>query len=249
MEFSTSEKLVCAPVRGFQKRGLKVCKPNGHRVRGAGGRRFVKHTIAIVGGTGPEGVALGLRFAHAGASVRIGSRSVERAQAASQRIMESLKKGSVEGYVNADAVREAGIVVLTVPPEAQVETLESLRPFLRPGIILVDATVRLKAAENSAQTAAEHVPANVTVASAFHTLGSELLNHLEIPVDSDVLICSDNPETRTAVADLVRLLEGARPVDAGGLKNSRLIENMVQLLIALNRHHRVKHAGIRITGL
>jgi len=194
-------------------------------------------------------MALALRFAHAGASVRIGSRSVERAKVASQRIVESAKNGSVEGYCNADAVREAGIVVLTVPPEAQVETLESLRPFFRPGTILVDATVRLTAAENSAQTAAEHVPANVIVASAFHTLGSELLNHLENPVDSDVLICSDDLEATTAVADLVRLLEGARPVDAGGLKNSRLIENTVQLLIALNRRYKVKHAGIRITGL
>ena len=47
----------------------------------------------------------------------------------------------------------------------------------------------------------------------------------------------------------MKMLPGARPVDAGGLKNSRLIENMVRLLIALNRAHKVKHAGIRITGL
>jgi NADPH-dependent F420 reductase len=113
----------------------------------------------------------------------------------------------------------------------------------------VDATVRHKAAENSAQIAAEHVPEGVAVASAFHTLGAELLNHLEESVDSDVLICCDNAEAKAVVGELVQLLAGARPVDAGGLKNSRLVENMVQLLIALNRRNKVKHAGIRITGL
>ena len=39
-------------------------------------------TIAIVGGTGAEGTGLGLRFARAGARVRIGSRDLARAQAA-----------------------------------------------------------------------------------------------------------------------------------------------------------------------
>jgi 8-hydroxy-5-deazaflavin:NADPH oxidoreductase len=209
----------------------------------------LKQTIAIVGGTGPEGMGLARRFAHAGANVRIGSRNLERARAAGRRIAESAPGGTVEGLGNPDAVSLADIVVLTVPPDAQVDTLESLRSSFKTGAILVDATVRLMDAENSAQIAAEHVPADVAVASAFHTLGAELLNHLEASIDSDVLICSDNTEAKAVVAELVRLLAGARPVDAGGLKNSRLIENMVQLLIALNRRNRVKHAGIRITGL
>ena len=42
---------------------------------------------------------------------------------------------------------------------------------------------------------------------------------------------------------------GARAVDAGPLRNGRLIENLVSLLIAVNRRNKVKHAGIRITGL
>lgn len=210
---------------------------------------MIEQTIAIVGGTGPEGIGLGSRFAHAGAKVRIGSRSLERAQAAGLQIAGVANTGSVEGRSNTAAASEAGIVVLTVPADAQVETLESIRAHLKPGTILVDATVRLKAAENSAQIAAEHVPEGVVVASAFHTLGAELLNHLDDSIDSDVLICSDSDAAKAATADLVRLLKGARPVDAGGLKNSRLIENMVQLLIALNRRNKVKHAGIRITGL
>lgn len=209
----------------------------------------VRDIIAIIGGTGSEGMGLALRFAHAGATVRIGSRNTERARAAAIQIRETTPAAAVDGYENSGAVRDAAIVLLTVPAEAQVSTLESLRGSFKPGAVLVDATVRLKSDENSALIAAAHVPENVAVASAFHTVGAELLHNPAEPVDSDVLICSDNPETGDAVAELVKLLPGARPVHAGRLKNSRLIENLVELLIALNRRHKVKHAGVRITGL
>ncbi|MCC6389310.1 MAG: NADPH-dependent F420 reductase [Bryobacterales bacterium] len=209
----------------------------------------MQQTIAIVGGTGAEGMALALRFARAGARVRIGSRTSERAQTAAKLAGEKAGSGAVEGFENAAAVREAGVVVLTVPPDAQVDTLQALASSFRPGAILVDATVRLQSDENSALLAAKHVPEGVRVASAFHTLSAGLVGNLEETIDSDVLICADDPEAKAAASALVRMLPGARPIDAGGLKKSRLIENTVQLLIALNRAHKVKHSGIRITGL
>ena len=192
---------------------------------------------------------MALRFARAGAHVRIGSRTLERAQAAAKLISGQAGAGKVEGFENVEAVREAGVVVLTVPAEAQIDTLKALASSFRPGAILVDATVRLQSDLNSALIAAEHVPEGVKVASAFHTLSAGLVGNLEESIDSDVLICSDDPQAKAAAAALVQMLPGARPVDAGGLKRSRLIENTVQLLIALNRAHKVKHCGIRITGL
>ena len=72
--------------------------------------------IAIVGGTGPEGSGLALRWARAGESVIIGSRDAERAKAAAARIAEKVGPlGSVEGADNATAVKMSDIVVLTVP--------------------------------------------------------------------------------------------------------------------------------------
>ena len=116
---------------------------------------------------------------------------------------------------------------------------------------LVDATVQLKPTgpESSAQRAAQHVPEGVSVAAAFHTLGADLLAQLDHSIDSDVLICSDSEDAKAVTARLVEMLPGARPVDAGALKNSRLIENVVPLLIAINRRYKVKHSGIRITGI
>ena len=64
-----------------------------------GGRRGM---IAIVGGTGPEGSGLALRWARAGESIIIGSRDAERARAAAAHIAETAGPlASVEGADNA----------------------------------------------------------------------------------------------------------------------------------------------------
>jgi NADPH-dependent F420 reductase len=212
-------------------------------------------TIAIVGGTGAEGTGLALRFARAGARVRIGSRDLARAQAAAGRIGESAQSTQVEGCLNTDAVRGADVIVLTLPFESQIDTLIGLSANLPPGAVVVDATVQLKpesaesSGQSSAQRAARNLPEGTRVAAAFHTLGADLLTQLDHGIDSDVLICADDPEARLVAAELVAMLPGARAVDAGPLRNGRLIENLVSLLIAINRRNKVKHAGIRITGL
>jgi len=153
--------------------------------------------------------------------------------------------------LNQDAVRGADAIVVTVPAESQTDTLAGIAAHLSPGAVVVDATVRLKSdsTEASAQQAARSLPEGTRVAAAFHTLGADLLMQLDHQVDSDVLVCADDPEARRVTVELVGMLGGARAVDAGPLRNGRLIENLVSLLIAINRRNKVKHAGVRITGL
>lgn len=219
-------------------------------------------TIGILGGTGAEGSGLALRFAHAGAEVRIGSRDPEKARAASERINATRPRRVVEGRVNAAACEGAGVVILTVPLQAQIATLKSVRSSLSRGSILVDTTVPLEAAVggrlshplslfagSAGQQAARHAPEGVRVVSAFHCLSAEALSHVEAPIDCDVLLCGDDSEAKAAVSDLVRLIPGARPIDAGPLENTRLVENLAALLISLNLRHKSKHSGVRITGL
>jgi NADPH-dependent F420 reductase len=216
----------------------------------------MQQTIAIISGTGAEGFGLALRFAHAGARVIIGSRDAQKAQDAAQRI------GKAEGKLNADAVKEADIVILTVPLAAQIPTLKSLQASFRPSAILVDATVPLEAAiggrvshplalwaGSAAQQAARYTPPGVSVVAAFHTLSAELLGRLDQSIDSDVLICGDSAEAKAVVTAMISMLPGARAIDAGPLENARLIENTAALLISLNIRHKVKHSGLRITGL
>ena len=213
--------------------------------------------IAIVGGTGAEGFGLALRFARAGLRVIIGSRDAQKAEAAAARI-----GGEAAGRLNPAAAAEADVVILTVPLAAQIATLKSIRASFRPGAILVDATVPLEVviggrvsrtvalwAGSAAQQAEQNVPEGVAVVAAFHSLSAELLGQLDHAVDSDVLICGDSADAKAAVQELVALIPGARAIDAGPLENARYLENLAALLISLNIRHKVKHSGIRITGL
>lgn len=216
----------------------------------------MRQTIAIVSGTGAEGFGLAARFARAGARVIIGSRDKAKAEDAARRI------GNVQGKLNQDAVADADVVILTVPLTAQIATLKSLKSSFRPSAILVDATVPLEVAiggrvshpltlwaGSAAQQAARQTPPGVAVVAAFHTLSAELLARVDDPIDSDVLICSDSAEAKSVVMEMVGMLKGARAIDLGPLENSRLIENAAALLISLNIRHKVKHSGLRITGL
>jgi NADPH-dependent F420 reductase len=218
--------------------------------------------IAIVGGTGPEGSGLALRWARAGEQVIIGSRDASRAQATAAQIAEKAGAlGSVEGVENIVAVKMCHTVVLTVPFGAQADLLKQLKPSFRQGTVLIDATVPLAAAVggrptrtlgvwqgSAAEQAAEIVGKNVTVAAAFHSLSATVLDG-DHDVDCDVIVCSDDDPARQVASELAVKIPGVRAIDGGKLENSRIIEAMTALLITLNIRHKVHGAGWRVTGL
>src|ERR1700759_3755820 len=195
--------------------------------------------IAIVGGTGPEGSGLALRWARAGESVVIGSRDGERAQAAATQIAEKAGAlGSVEGVENAVAVKMCDTVVLTVPYAGQAELLKQLKPSFRQGTVLIDATVPLATAiggrptrllgvwqGSAAEQAQEVVGKNVHVAGAFHSLSATVLN-ADNDVDCDVIVCSDDERARQAASELALKIPGVRAIDGGKLENARIVEAM-----------------------
>ncbi len=225
--------------------------------------------VAIIGGTGDLGFGLALRWALAGVQVIIGSRDEGRAKEGAGRIEESLKahapeesgRISISGMENAHAAAQAAVSVLAVPISAQAEILKSIRGSLADAI-LVDATVPLAAAVggkptrtlqlwqgSAAEQARELVPAATRVLSAFHNVSAGALQDLSSTPECDVFVCGDDQEAKQILFPLVKLIPGLRPVDAGPLEMSRIVEGITALLISVNRRHRVHHSGIRITGL
>ncbi len=219
------------------------------------------HPIAILGGTGPAGMGLALRWARAGETIIIGSREAQRAQQAASEIKK--KAGSqavVSGLENSAACATADLLVLTVPFEGQATLLKQLKSAFRPGSILIDATVALAASVggrasrtlgvwqgSAAQQAAELVPKGVSVAAAFHNLSAELLNGDEA-LDCDVIVCSDDANATQLARALAAKIPGVRAIDGGKLENARTLEQITALLVGLNIRHK-GHGGIRITGL
>jgi len=217
--------------------------------------------IAILGGTGPAGTGLALRWARAQESIIIGSREAQRARDVAAMIRGKVGFGAlVSGMENSAACSAADILMLTVPFDGQAALLKQLKTALTPGSILIDATVPLAAAVggrasrtlgiwqgSAAQQAAELVPKGVSVVAAFHNISAELLNG-DAPLDCDVIVCSDDPDAAQLTRELAAKIPGVRAIDGGKLENARTVEQITALLIGFNIRHK-GHAGIRITGL
>jgi 8-hydroxy-5-deazaflavin:NADPH oxidoreductase len=217
--------------------------------------------IAIIGGTGPLGMGLALRWARAGEIVIIGSRDEKRAQQTAVAIQQKAGgQAKVSGTENSAACAAANILMLTVPFESQAGLLKQLKAAITAGSILIDASVPLAAGVggrasrtlgvwqgSAAQQAAELVPKEVSVVAAFHNISAELLNGDE-PLDCDVIVCGDDPEAAKLTRGLAAKIPGVRAIDGGKLENARIVEQITALLIGLNIRHK-GHAGIRITGL
>ena len=217
--------------------------------------------IAIIGGTGPAGMGLALRWVRAGETVIIGSREEERAKQAAASIQRrGGDQAKISGMENSAACSAADILMLTVPFEGQASLLKRLKPAMTAGSILIDATVPLAAGVggrasrtlgiwqgSAAQQAAELVLQEVSVVAAFHNLSADLLGG-DNPLDCDVVVCSDDSDAAQLTRELAAKIPGVRPIDGGKLENARIVEQITALLVGLNIRHK-GHSGIRVTGL
>ncbi len=221
----------------------------------------MSRTIAVIGGTGPAGTGLSLRLARAGEKLIIGSRDAARAQQTAETIRQRVgPQAQVSGLENSAACAASDLLLLTVPFEGQAELLKQLKPAMRPGSILIDATVPLAASVggratrtlgvwqgSAAQQTAELVPKGVIVVGAFHNVSAEVLNGDE-DVDCDVIVCSDDANATQVAMELAAKIPRIRAIDGGKLENARIVEQITALLIGLNIRHK-GHGGVRITGL
>ena len=219
-------------------------------------------SIAILGGTGDQGLGLALRFAKAGRRVVIGSRKPERAEAAAKEVLAAVPDADVVGLGNPEATTEAEIVILSVPFEHSAQTVKGIKEQLTAGKVLVSMAVPLAAAigdgamrtlgiwqGSCAQMLASLVPKGVDVVSAFQNVSAHRLQHLEDEVECDVIV-SGPKDARERIMALCPLIPGLRAVNGGPLANAKIVEEITALLIGLNiRYKTPEGLGIRLTGL
>jgi len=216
--------------------------------------------LAILGGTGDLGTGLARRWAQAGYEVIIGSRTLEKAEAAVADLREvmaerGVSEVTVQAMSNADAAAAAEIVTLTVPFSHQVSTLESVRDALQ-GKILIDVTVplvpprvarvQLPPEGSAGQIAQELLGDEVAVVSAFQNVAAAHLQEGK-GVECDVLVSGNKKDARQQVIKLVEAA-GMRGFHAGMINNAAAAEALTSVLIAINKQYGC-HAGIKISGL
>lgn len=212
--------------------------------------------IAIIGGTGKEGSGIAVRWANNGHEVTIGSRDAARAQERAAELSAEYNL-TIQGGANEDIVRDAELVVLSVPYSAHASTLQGLASLLADKKVL-DITVPLappKVKEvNLPQGGAAALETqailgeNAKVGAAFHHVSSQHLLDLSHTIETDVLVVADDLAFRKELMELVRQTS-ARAINAGVLKNAVALESLTPVLIHINGAYKAPGAGIRITGL
>ena len=213
--------------------------------------------IGILGGTGDQGRGLARRFALAGHLVLIGSRRHERARATVQQMGQELGD-NVRGLANADAAREADLVIAAVPWDGHGDLLSGLAAELA-GKIVVDCVnplgfdqrgaYPLPVAEGSAAQQAAALLPDSQVVAAFHHVSAVLLLDPEIDtIDLDVLVLGDDRQATDLVQALAARIPGVRGIYAGRLRNCGQVEALTANLVSINRRYKA-HAGLRITDI
>ena len=216
-----------------------------------------RRALAFIGGTGPEGLGLAMRFAQAGEEVIIGSRRQERADEAARKVKEKVPGARVRGLENGAAVQAGDVILITVPFEGQCGTLEGLKEALA-GKIVIGTVVPLRfdkgqisavlVEEGSAAEQAQRILNGAKVAAAFQNLSAPELMALEREIPADVVVCSDDPDAKRMAMELAVEIKGIRAIDGGGLANSRYVEELTALLLNINRVYKA-HSMIKIVGV
>ncbi|MBT3943658.1 MAG: NADPH-dependent F420 reductase [Chloroflexi bacterium] len=220
-----------------------------------------KATIGFIGGTGPEGKGLAVRFATAGHEVVIGSRDETRATEAADAVSKILADvpgaAEVRGALNEGASTDSEIVFLAVPYGGMTASLIQLAPALTDKIC-VNVIAPLSFAGGipasappeigSAAEEAANVAPEIRWVAGLHTLSARDLMNPATSLDTDAILCGDDEDAKSTVSDLLSEVPGLRPVDAGPLQSARYLEGATALLLNINKRYKA-HASITVAGL
>ena len=214
-----------------------------------------KETISILGGTGDLGTGLAIRWSKAGHKIVIGSRTLEKAQAAVAALQEISPDTPADAMENLDAAAAGDIVVLTVPAEHQISTLDYVKDNLQ-GKILIDVTVplvppkvgtvQLPEEGSAGKRAQDFLGEEVMVVTAYQNIAAHLLQQ-DVEIECDVLVTGNKKAAREKVIELSETA-GMTAWHAGPVANSAAAEALTSILIQINRSGKLSHAGIKIIG-
>lgn len=215
--------------------------------------------ISLLGGTGDIAEGLVLRWTKAGHDIYIGSRSQEKAEGIAGEYNAKLAalgiESNIKGMPNANAAAQTEVVVISLPPEYTVATLEGIRSSLSDQIIISPVVPMKREGKmflynppsqgSAAHEIREALPETTRLVSAFHNLPAAELKEIEKTLDYDVVLCGDDEDAKKVVIELTSQMENLRALDAGGLDASSMIEAMTPLIINLNIRYKPQHFSVK----
>jgi len=214
--------------------------------------------IGVLGATGPAGSGLAARLASVGFEVVLGSRSKYRSMEVRDTLLARWDgRGLVIDAADNEGAADADLVVIATPWDAAAATASSVSRQLQGKVVISMANALAKVGHEfqplvpprgSVAASVQAALPKSKVAAGFHHLPAKELGQLDSPVDSDVMICSDDADALGVVAELVSKIPGCRPLDAGSLSAAAAIEAFTAVLLQFNVRYRTRVAP-RLTGI
>ncbi len=217
--------------------------------------------IGIIGGTGDLGKGLALRWS-ANHIILVGSRSREKAEMVAKKYSQIAgkfygKEVKIIGSENFEAAQSSDIVVLAVPFQYIYDILEKIKETLYEKIV-ISPIVPLKKIDNNfvytppkegsaALLIKKYLPESTQIVSAFHNIPAKKLAKLDAILEYDVLVCGDE-HAKSVVFDLVREIKNLRPLDAGPIEISNLVESVTPLLLNVSYRNKIKSPSIKVVS-
>src|SRR5450759_51530 len=171
--------------------------------------------IAILGGTGSIGEGFALRWAEKH-EILVCSREIERAVNVACDYTDILSNKGIQccgiiGCGNESAIKEADVVVLSVPYQGVISLLEKLSPLFKDQIV-ISLVVPMKKNKwfeytppkqgSAALEIQEILPKTVKVVSSYHNVSARKLANLELSLNYDVVVCGDDDKAKRTVMEL-----------------------------------------------
>jgi NADPH-dependent F420 reductase len=214
--------------------------------------------VGILGGTGPAGRGVAVRLAQAGVAVTLGSRDAERAAQVAHDVVSRWPalNLAISGADNEGAA-QVDIVVVATPWDSAIATVKALREPLAGKVVISMANALVKEGREmlalvpprgSVAAAVQAALPESLVSAAFHHLPASETENLESGLEADVLVCSDHASATAATIELIELMQGLRPLDAGSLSQAAAIEAFTAVCITLNIRHKA-HSTVRMAGI
>jgi len=214
--------------------------------------------IALVGGTGDIGTGFAVRWGQKH-DIIIGSRNADKAGESAAAVMQLLgQAGNITGTDNARAIAAADVVVLCVPYGNLAHVTSGLLDAYNNQLVIspvVPMTYNGKIFQyhppmegSAAQQVKSLLPQGVRVVCAFHTICAAALQDINRVMKADVFICSDDAQAIEIAAQLAGEIKNLRPLKAGPLAVSPMVESLTPFLLNVARKNKIKDAGIAVVS-
>lgn len=220
-------------------------------------------TIGFIGGTGDLGTSLAIHLAR-NYEIQLGSRSLEKASLAVEKILSD--KGKKEYLLknlkpaeNSKVAESCQIIILTVPFENALNTVQSLTGHFAENQIVISAVAPVvksgkefhtqfeSSGRSVSQTIAGFLPKTARLATAFQSVPAHIL-YEEREISSDVLVACDELETYQVVSKLISDIDGLRPLYLGSLNLSSEIERLTAMILNIAIKNKLKSPTIKFNS-